>query len=64
MAIYIMVSCNYNTNLYKDFSAKIVSVQILTDDIQFIVKKILQWFLECSIEMLNIKNAVKRLDLI
>ena len=35
----------------KDFSAKIVSGQMLTGDIQVIVKKILQCFLECWIEM-------------
>ena len=35
----------------KEFSAKIVSGQILAGDIQVIVKEILQWFLECWIEM-------------
>ena len=32
------VSCYYDTNLNKDFSAKIMSGQILTGDIQVIVK--------------------------
>ena len=38
------VSYYYNTNPNKDFSAKIVSGQNLTDGIQVNVKKILQWF--------------------
>ena len=32
------VSCYYDTNLNKDFSAKTVACQILTGDIQVIVK--------------------------
>ena len=36
---------------YKEFSAKIISGHILTGDIQVIVKWILQWFIECWIEM-------------